>query len=440
MDFSGEQDADQISLPCQQGNLLTLRVPEGSSCPVSVSARIRGVATPQLSQNRICVHPNTREGTSGALEILIGGKPINIMQSIEEVSRVSRPEDLKVLVARGNPVPQEVAAPLPTPQWVPIGQVSSARMPGQMGMIQRGHEMNALDVVAEQRYLAAGAPAEVGGAPVLTETRDRPEERLVTIEFPNGIGPLPPDGTYDESDYGNTAWQRIAETFNLLFGDWGNVTTNVAGGVISGADLLANPANRQFFREVGLRRFRVWSSSAGNRLFSFAGNNRARELMRSVRIGAPGLAAYNVTAMDVALHGPRMAGIRALASRGGVLGLIFVAAIDIGLWLQQPAAEREMSDLLVDLGVSVGSAIVSTIIGLGITAGLVAGGFLVSGAAVAAVGIAAVVGVGFLVGMAVESTGLRQMLKDFFNGSRFQNAWKSGMTDEEIYQGMMIAP
>lgn len=166
MRFSDERGADRISLPCQQGNLLTLRVPEGTSCPVSVAARIRGIETQQLSQNMICRHPNTREGTSGALDILIDGRPINIMRNIQDYARIGEPEDLRVLVARGAPVSPIEARPRPVPSWVPIGQVSSARLPGQMGVIERGHEMNALDVMAEQQYIAAGSPAEVGGVPV----------------------------------------------------------------------------------------------------------------------------------------------------------------------------------------------------------------------------------------------------------------------------------
>lgn len=211
-------------------------------------------------------------------------------------------------------------------------------------------------------------------------------------------------------------------------------------GLISGADMLASPANRQFFREVGMRRFRVWTSSAGNKLFSWPGNNRARELMRSVRIGAAGLAAYKVTAMDVAVHRPGTLAVKALASRGGIVGLVFVASIDVALWLQEPSGERQLSDLLVDVGVTLTSAVVSTIVGLAAAAGIVGFGMLTSGVAVAAVGVLAVIGVGISIGWVVEQTGLRQHLKDFFSSPGFQNGWKSGMSDEEIYQGLMTAP
>lgn len=37
--------------------------------------------------------------------------------------------------------------------YVPIGQYSSARLPGQGPMIKAGDEMNALDVISEQNYL-----------------------------------------------------------------------------------------------------------------------------------------------------------------------------------------------------------------------------------------------------------------------------------------------
>lgn len=41
---------------------------------------------------------------------------------------------------------------------VPIGQVSSARLPGQMGTIPAGYETNALDVISEQNRIYKGTP------------------------------------------------------------------------------------------------------------------------------------------------------------------------------------------------------------------------------------------------------------------------------------------
>jgi hypothetical protein len=51
--------------------------------------------------------------------------------------------------------------------WVPIGQYSSARMPGQMGVIKAGEEMNALDVISEQNYINNGFKAADGSDPAV---------------------------------------------------------------------------------------------------------------------------------------------------------------------------------------------------------------------------------------------------------------------------------
>ncbi len=64
-----------------------------------------------------------------------------------------------------------------TKNMVPIGRVSSARLPGQSGLIEAGHELHALDVIAEQNSwqpraaggLASSSPLSdaLGGMPFM---------------------------------------------------------------------------------------------------------------------------------------------------------------------------------------------------------------------------------------------------------------------------------
>ncbi len=67
----------------------------------------------------------------------------------------------------------------------------------------------------------------------------------------------------------------------------------------------------------------------------------------------------------------------------------------------------------------------------------VAAGIAASPIVVAGVGIAAIVAVGFGINRLIATTGVKTAAQDFFKNTDW---YKSGLTDEEIYDGAMIAP
>ena len=132
--------------------------------------------------------------------------------------------------------------------------------------------------------------------------------------------------------------------------------------------------------------------------------------------------------------------LRGMATKTGVVGLVFAVSFDIAEYLSSDG-ERFLSDLFVSIGFTVANAVLSTIIGtaiasvaiaLGVAAGIAASPIVVAG-----VGIAAIVAVGFGINRLIATTGVKTAVQDFFKNTDW---YKSGLTDEEIYDGAMIAP
>ncbi len=117
------------------------------------------------------------------------------------------------------------------------------------------------------------------------------------------------------------------------------------------------------------------------------------------------------TVLDSAFRTPAQnaaSGMGRLATRWGVMGIIFVTAVDVADWYAQPANERAFTDLLVDLGLNLGTTVISAV------AGAVVAEFVLSVMSLSAPVVIFVVAgllVGVAIGGAVNATGLRERMK-----------------------------
>ena len=99
--------------------------------------------------------------------------------------------------------------------------------------------------------------------------------------------------------------------------------------------------------------------------------------------------------LDTAFRNPARnaaSGVGRLATRWGVIGIIFVTAVDVADWYAQPANERAFTDLLVDLGLNLGTTVISAV------AGAVLAGFVLSVMSLSAP-VVIFVGAGLLAGV-----------------------------------------
>lgn len=168
---------------------------------------------------------------------------------------------------------------------------------------------------------------------------------------------------------------------------------------------------------------------------------------RQTKYGARGMSNLKVSSMNVAVKslGQNVAeNVRGLANRTGALGVVFAVSFDIAEYLSTDG-ERFLSDLQVSIGFTLAGAVLSAVVGaivgsaaIALAAGM---GVLVAPWVIAAVGIGAVVGAGFVIGRIVSTLGLKEAVQDFFRDlDWYEDVYKSDMTDEEIEQGMKIAP
>ena len=345
------------------------------------------------------------------------------------------------IVDRAPVIPMSPAPNRP-PSYVPVGQVSSARMPGQMGLIERGHEMNALDVMSETAYRNAGSPLDVDGNPMAIPSGGDPY--IINLEVPEGILP---DGEYTIADLTNeaAAWLRwvIHESLSDTSGAFIRET---GAGAIGYQQMLQQGNNRQFLQEMAGRHLRL-GRLGGTRVLSFVGDwNKAMLWHRPhLHYGARGMGNLQVTSMALAVQGVGAnvsQAVRTLGSRGGALGLLFVCTLDVVEWLTGEG-EKELDWLLISLGFTLGTALVATVVGTALAAfGLsMVGAAAVAPFVIAGVGIAAVVVVGLTIGALVDTFQLKKrtteayreaMAKATINQPDFQNS--------DLYRGMMVAP
>lgn len=392
--------------------------------------------------------PNDLEGTAGSLNLYVGNRPYLITDDVRAFGSVTQPQDVRshVILERlppSQPWPQWLTSPQP---MVPIGQ-SSMRPANQHGTVARGHEYNALDAISEDAWRNAGSPQaeDEGFLPPMPS-----DPVVMVIEPPAGLGAVPPEGEYDVATMPDEMVDYFVALIYAVTSDLpGDVSRAAVDAILQTRDRLAFGNNRQFLREMAGSKLSIVRGN-GSRLMAYqSGPWRSGQMWyrRHLRYGARGFRNLNVSAMNIAVQGMGTniaEGLRGLRGRAGAIGMVFAVSFDIAEFLTSDG-EKFLSDLLISIGFTVANAVLSIIVGTAIaSAGLAmaaAAGLALAPAVIVGVGIAAVVGVGFAINRLVNMTGVKTAVQEFVrNVDWYNDLWKSGMTDEEIYEGMMTAP
>jgi len=317
-------------------------------------------------------------------------------------------------------------------------------MPGQYGSIRAGDEMNALDVMSETAWRNAGSPMSSDGEVLPVP----PSDPIVLVhEIDEHMGPPPPPGIYDIDTMSDTEAAWFVSAIHYMTSDLaGDLTRSAGDAAFQTGDMLSAGNNRRFLREMIGRKVRVETLYNGAKVLIFESGQWDNGMLwyrRHLQYGSKGLGRMQVSSMNIAVRSVSESigsNLRGMATKTGVVGLVFAVSFDIAEYLSSDG-ERFLSDLFVSIGFTVANAVLSTIIGtaiasvaiaLGVAAGIAASPIVVAG-----VGIAAIVAVGFGINRLIATTGVKTAVQDFFKNTDW---YKSGLTDEEIYDGAMIAP
>ncbi|GAB2588159.1 hypothetical protein [Nitrincola alkalisediminis] len=214
--------------------------------------------------------------------------------------------------------------------------------------------------------------------------------------------------------------------------------------------LLREGNNRRFLREMAGSKLTIKRLKNGTRVLAFQGNWHKAMLWHRphLQYGAAGMGRLQVTSMSVALQGvgPNVSqAVRGLASRGGALGILFVCTMDVTEWLSSDKEGKELDELLVSLGFSLGAVVVATVVGMALTSlmvvGMAAAGVALAPMAIAVAGFFIVAAVGAVMGYVINTSGVKdKALKAFREWSANTTINQPDFQNSDLYQGMMVAP
>ncbi len=458
--FSETQGADDYCEPCQQANLFYLGTPP-PQCQIDVTGRVNGLMTPMLPVGQIYPLPNTQPGTTNRLELMISGRNCVICENISDIGPIARPEDLKVAIGTAQmptPTPRVVnpgivtaanGQPIVVPprRMMPIGRVSSARMRGEMGNVQAGHERSALDVMSDTAHIHSGGDMDHPVAEqerLLTSIQAHPEIGAPPFSGEKSIADLTPE----EEEWlvraalavmGPIEWvdqvTGIAYLADTTGADMSLSGTNLPGVLVEAVEILLSGDKRRFLREMfGVRISKIWTTANGHVMVSFKGHSGLRSVVTRPSYNA---ANAKVSLIETAAR-TRMnaaSAAKAVGSKAGVISIGFVVFFDVAEWLADPASERDVNELVATLLWDVGAVVVSIIAGA-----LAAAALLALSTAGVAVGVlvAVAIGVGVVVGLALDvlenAFGLKSKIREALENATINDL------DPTFYNEMMTAP
>lgn len=109
MKFSDQIEADQDSLPCQQGNLFLADMSAETQGKLRFSGSVNGKDTQTLPVQKVFQLDNSAEGTVNQLTFQVGGKSTTVIPDLSEFP-VTMPEELKSAIGIPDEAPPEIAA------------------------------------------------------------------------------------------------------------------------------------------------------------------------------------------------------------------------------------------------------------------------------------------------------------------------------------------
>ncbi|GAB2588121.1 hypothetical protein [Nitrincola alkalisediminis] len=434
-EFSRDRIPGQVCTPCQQFNLFRFSIADGIDCDSVISCSVGGKITPSLPENYTLRFPNSLAETSGPLVVTVDGKTHRIFEDVGAFGRLKAPEDLRFHMIL-EPAPAAPAIIRPEVQALEDRFSNQTNRTRQTDQILNTYEQE-ISCRADGRYDENGMPI-AGGDPY-----------IITLEIPaGGLG----DGEHDVSELTEeaAAWLRHAIYQTLSDEAIGVVTRETGAAAIGYQQMLREGNNRRFLQEMAGSKLTIKRLKNGTRVLAFEGNWHKAMLWHRphLQYGAAGMSRLQVTSMTVALQGVGSnvsQAVRGLASRGGALGILFVCTMDVTEWLSSDKEGKELDELLVSLGFSLGAVVVATVVGMAVTslivAGLAAFSVALAPVVIAGLGFAVVAAVGVLIGYPINTYGVKdRALKAFREWSANTTINQPDFQNSDLYQGMMVAP
>lgn len=441
-EFSDQHSVDDISLACQRANLFYCDMPQAMQDRANIIGVVNGLQTPALPVDRTYRLLNCSAETTGELALQVRSEHITLIKDIEELGGVATPEDLKVLV--GAEEPDE--AFIPTPRESRIENAKRLlRTNGRIGApLTKQSRIEEIEAMRNAGIADADQEAELYN--IIREIEDQSGEYyfmpvpvdMVTVQM-EGI-PLP-TGNYDIDDVsedildkiGNTILAPFEESFDsiidILEAGRDLIISNLPAAIVEAVgaaraldvvanrelgDLLRqggrnsrasgsligalrrNPVARNEFKRKFIGAFlkqrvvRIKMFSSGHTLLAFEAKARIRTSYGRMTLRSR----YKTSFLEASarISGGRVASVAGGAFKG-------IAAVGIGIVVYgeirdflDPENDGDWSDLFVGLGSEMAKAVVSAIIGAGLTAILVSLG-LVAGSVWVLIVLGAVVSV-----------------------------------------------
>ncbi|EXJ09006.1 hypothetical protein D791_04069 [Nitrincola nitratireducens] len=121
--------------------------------------------------------------------------------------------------------------------------------------------------------------------------------------------------------------------------------------------------------------------------------------------------------------------------------MLFVCTLDVAEWLSADG-DKELDELLISLGFTLGAVVVSTIVGMAASAFIIgAMGVALAPAVIAGLGFVAVLAVGVGIGIVINTSCIKdKALKAFREWSSNATINQPDFQNSDLYQGMMVAP
>lgn len=403
-------ERDQTNCNCDTANLFLADMSGSAQGQLNLRCLVNGMPTEILPAGETYRLPNTVEGTTQTLELVHSGGSSVVIDDLSAFMP-NTAEDLRTYVGH-RPVPPE------DPQILMLEQLIAS--PTTVSTMRPQYQRRLEELRNRERYENREAVfvLAIQSAGVLPQGRFELDTMPVEQQYALAEALAPAFGIN---------WHDVNSFYN---GFGASVMSSALEQVIGLEETMRGMAPRSvdfsqlslrqqaalrmtFLREIIATPFGQIKMVRGQEVVTFRGNNRLRQFIR--RSYYP---AGSVAAMDIGVSSGQTSALRSAA--GGVFRgiggkLLFIGGIlQVADYLSQDANKRYISDLFVDLGLMIATAVVSAVIATALilatslVAGTVAFGLAVAGTAILVAGA-----IGWVLGATGATDGMKAIARRF---------------------------
>ncbi len=432
--FSNSQVADAADCGCDQGNLFIADFPLGRGPSVPLNFSVNGAPTGPIPTGEVFKFPNTLQGTTSTLAVTVGDREIELIENLGDFN-VVRPEDVGVYVgplpingtgssAHQGPDRVERAKELlrtyglaaPTTRGDQIQNLQN-QISADNADLDTEEALNNLVRSIEDEAIEAGFLDPVGG-----------DEDLVILAIPPSMEGQISEQTCNIESAPGSVLRQVAISVACGMGVVDEITGAAAlRDITSGAvDFTVGGTGtlpliielqvelkradfKSFLRKVvkltsAGRVVKVFRNAQGILVAAFPAHTTVRDILKAT--------SAKVAIMGGAVKGTSMwrSASRAVSRGIPVLSYLIVGVIDVVEWLALPDEERTFAELAGQLIPDMAKISISSIVGT------IALGLATYFGAPLWLAIGAGIGIGVLVGIALDSGDAQFGITDAIKG------------------------